>query len=109
MRDLTNFYQQFIPRIKLFRLQTPSKKLTYDDFDISMIAESFEEINLSFNQERDAKRKKSRRKSGKKSNEIKHTQQSQNESSQLNESYVDPNIDNAVCLKKEVWSKVSDN
>lgn len=106
MKELTHFYQQFIPRIS--RLPTPSKHLTSDDLDIFTITESLEDVNLtSVNRERDVKRKKTRRKSGKKASEFKHPHQLQSEPCSPLTSDVNPNIENTVCLKKEVWSKVS--
>jgi hypothetical protein len=107
MKELTHFYQQFIPRISC-RLPTPSKHLTHDDFNIFTITESLEEVSLtSCNRERDAKRKKMRRKSVKKCSEFKHPHQLQSEPSSQLTVDMNPNIDNTVCLEKEVWSKVS--
>ncbi len=106
MKELTHFYQQFIPRIS--RLPTLSKHLNCDDLDIFTITESLEEVNLtSVNRERDVKRKKTRRKSGKKGGEFKHPHQLQSEPCSMLTSDANPNIENAVCLNKEVWSKVS--
>ena len=63
----------------------------------------------SLNRERDVKRKKTRGKSAKKGNEIKHPHQLQSEPSPQLNTNLNPNINNTVCLKKEGWSKVSEN
>ncbi|XP_057374411.1 inhibitor of Bruton tyrosine kinase-like [Daphnia carinata] len=107
MKNLTDFYHQFNPRVRS-RVPTPTmhKKLTEDNFDIHSITESFADVTLSsFKREPEAKKKKLRKKSGKKGVEVKDHHQPPVESTELT-SNIKPIVDNAASLKKEGWLKV---
>lgn len=106
MKNLTDFYQQFNPRIRSrVPTVTVQRTLIGDNLKHS-IPESLAAITFSsFKREPEVKKKKLRKKSGKKGGEVKDHPQPPIELTELTSS-MKPVTSNLSCLKNEGWSKV---